>query len=506
MPLPETPAVRAPGRRESILVLALVALLGLVNLPAAFHGDKALYNLGARVLAEGGVLYRDFWDLKKPGIYLFHLGTGTAFGFDELGLHAGELVWLLVLGMLVLLEARRGLRFPRLALLAPLATVGTYVALTDEWHHTQPAILAALPLFLMVRLCLAGRSGGPGAGPAAFGAGVAGTAALLFKDVLLPLVLALAIACYWPAAGVTADERARARGPVLLTLAGLVTGLALVAVWFWRAGALNELLWTVAVFPREALAEHGLRPIARLVDSGRWFVRTFAPLLLAALAAPLGWRGFAAERLWVVQVTWLVIGAATILMEPFAWWQFDTLLLVVPLGLLAVRGVDGLLHAVPSPRRTAVALALAAALLAPAMRHWLGKAREVLPWVLGEEDGHAHRLRVNPRYRGIWAATAFLRADSALPGPIYVFGDPLILHLGRRPQAARIHGWGWEIFLPAQWTQLAAELARERPAYVFLDDEYDALSAAKAPGLRRWLTNGYGVLRRDSMGTWFARH
>ena len=63
---------RASRRLEVAAVLAVIALLGLLAAPLPFTGDQALFAAGARQLARGDVLYRDFWDVKQPGIYAFY--------------------------------------------------------------------------------------------------------------------------------------------------------------------------------------------------------------------------------------------------------------------------------------------------------------------------------------------------------------------------------------------------------------------------------------------------
>jgi hypothetical protein len=61
----------------------------MARLAYPFHGDQAMFILGARVLAEGGTLYVDYWDFKQPGIYLIYFLAGRLFGFNEIGISAG---------------------------------------------------------------------------------------------------------------------------------------------------------------------------------------------------------------------------------------------------------------------------------------------------------------------------------------------------------------------------------------------------------------------------------
>ena len=63
--------------------------------------------MGAEQWLSGHVYFRDFWDLKPPGIHLFDLIGGALFGFDEVGIHLFELLRSMTLaGLLVLTVAR----------------------------------------------------------------------------------------------------------------------------------------------------------------------------------------------------------------------------------------------------------------------------------------------------------------------------------------------------------------------------------------------------------------
>jgi hypothetical protein len=130
--------------------LAIVIALAWPELARPFHGDQALFLYGAQVLSHGGVLYRDFWDNKQPGIYLFYLAGGELFGFNALGIHTFELIYLLAFGACQIAMLRRLLQHRWLAAVAPVATIGVYYAYTTGWHQTQLEILVTFPLFLSI--------------------------------------------------------------------------------------------------------------------------------------------------------------------------------------------------------------------------------------------------------------------------------------------------------------------------------------------------------------------
>src|SRR5262245_65009137 len=100
-------------------------------------GDQAIHLLGAEKLRDGGVLYRDIWDLKQPGIFWFYYVGGRLFGFTNLGIHAFELVCLLGAAVFVQLATRPLFESRRMASLASLLSVGSYYAVATRWHLTQ---------------------------------------------------------------------------------------------------------------------------------------------------------------------------------------------------------------------------------------------------------------------------------------------------------------------------------------------------------------------------------
>src|SRR5512138_3054463 len=87
---------RAPSAHrwlEPLAVLA-VALLGLSQCWIPLDGDQAFFLHAARLLDAGGALYRDVWDVKQPGIFLFYEAAGRLTGFSDFSVHLLEALWL----------------------------------------------------------------------------------------------------------------------------------------------------------------------------------------------------------------------------------------------------------------------------------------------------------------------------------------------------------------------------------------------------------------------------
>jgi hypothetical protein len=50
--------------------VAFVVVLGLPTIIVPLATDQVLYSLGARTILDGGQLYKDFWEIKPPLIFL----------------------------------------------------------------------------------------------------------------------------------------------------------------------------------------------------------------------------------------------------------------------------------------------------------------------------------------------------------------------------------------------------------------------------------------------------
>ena len=96
---------RASDRRTvrvaGIVALTVIAVAGGLKLAYPFSGDQALLATGGREVLHGAVLYRDFWDVKQPAIYLFYAVGGAIFGFSPFGLHLRELIYILVFAVVL---------------------------------------------------------------------------------------------------------------------------------------------------------------------------------------------------------------------------------------------------------------------------------------------------------------------------------------------------------------------------------------------------------------------
>ena len=100
-------------------------------------GDQALFAVYARELTRGAVLYRDLFDLKPPGIFLFYAAGGLLFGFTEVGIHLFELLYWLAFSAFAIVALRPYFRTHWAAPLVPVFTVVVYYLRADTLDLTE---------------------------------------------------------------------------------------------------------------------------------------------------------------------------------------------------------------------------------------------------------------------------------------------------------------------------------------------------------------------------------
>src|SRR4029453_5153729 len=87
-------------------------------------------------------------DLKQPGMYGFYLLGGTLFGFDEIGIHTFELLYMALFSLVLMKTLKGYYTNPSMVGLVPLLTVGIYYGVSEPWHLTEVEVLVGFPMFL----------------------------------------------------------------------------------------------------------------------------------------------------------------------------------------------------------------------------------------------------------------------------------------------------------------------------------------------------------------------
>jgi hypothetical protein len=516
-------------------------------------------------MTEGAVLYRDLFDVKQPGIFLFYAAGGLLFGFTEIGIHLFELVYWLAFSAFALVALRPYLATSWAPSLVPLFTVAVYYAGAGLLDIGQVEILVAFPLLLAWWLIDQADPRTASGIRRYAAAGLAAAAVVLLKHLYLLIVFAFLAYAGWRArrGGIAMRNLGRA----LVTFAvSLAVPLALVAAYYIAHGQLGRIWW----------AYFEMAPAAQLMKSGeefgylklgfRRFLITHGPVLIlgamACIHVLFGSRGRRRD-LGMAMLLWLMLGAfAFIVLQ--GWPEYKWALFTVPLGILAVLGVEAMLEraracgwsftrlqlaaaaalglvsfaaasaaqqtrtrllvaviigagaAVTAGRRAAPARAsrLALHVLTAALAVSIGVAA-VAPVeklrLLREHDfartaAARTRLRyaVNPFYRAADQDLVVLQQRAMRPGALYVFGDPILLYRANRPQAVPILGWGPEFLDDRAWRQLDSDLRATLPPYIVVDGYIERYIRRRCPSILDLIASQYEPLLSGASGTWYV--
>lgn len=487
------------------MVLGVIAGLGLLAAPLPFTGDQALFAAGARQLARGDVLYRDFWDVKQPGIYLWYLGGGSLVGYSEVALHLVEVAYQLVFAV-VLIVTLRG-RFSRawIGPLVPLLIFGVYYATTEPLELGQVESLIGFPLYLTLWCSVRGLDSSAARGRWLFASGLAGGLVLVFKLVLAPIVGGFWLLAAWQIARAVPTGRVRTVGSALgAVAAGVLVPIAIAVAYFAAYGQVETVRWTYFTVSPQTTGIAG-RPLSRLTDGGfktaaRWAI----PLALGAVGlvatARRGW-----DRLELGLVAWLVLGVPVFLIQH--WWIYTYAMFLVPVGILAGHGLDTIAQSWPrlrAPARAALVVG-AVILLVPAAIRLGGTARDVAThgFALSANDRAELRADLEPDYKPATAWARQLHQPGAPKGGVYVLGNPLDLYLADRTQTVSINGWSPEQYPQSVWYRINREIKQARPVELVVDRFTRTIMQDRARDTLRLISGLYERYGGAGEDTWY---
>jgi hypothetical protein len=478
--------------------LLLVLLAGAVDLRKPFTGDQALFVTGARAMMNGSVLYRDFWDLKQPGIYWFywlalHLPVSA-----EVAVHGAELLYFLVFAGVILLTLSAGEHKRRsritIASTAAVLCCCVYFVICGSWHLTQVEGLVGFPLYLSAWLLLGSRSSRQVSLGRLFFAGVATAVVILLKLMLCVLPI-----CFLLLLLLSDRYRGRFLPKAVIAIAAFGFGVALVLGPLIALGASNHQLaliyQTFITIPARVTRELPHNKLTVLRSGITWAMLRLGPLMVLGL---IGVWNRGRDLFQSGMIVWVVVGFGLILAQRMG-WQYHFLLLLCPLGILAADGTAACLGSTGA--RTPA--------LIPLWRRRMWQAIPVvllLPYLAMEVVQMLHE-RQDPRptyYSPFINDASPVLAGYAAPGPIYVMGSPLIYYLSGRPQAVALNGWSPEWLLDDQWIQLSAELRAKRPGYIFVDGDDNGVLLQRGQAFLKTLNDIYHPITHADNQTWYG--
>ncbi|MEH1999508.1 MAG: hypothetical protein V7L00_12300 [Nostoc sp.] len=492
--------------RIDFLILIVIVIIGLIHLPFPFDGDQAFFRLGALEMQQGKVLYRDFWDVKQPGIFYFYFLAGTLFGFNEIGIHVFELIYMVFFSIILLLTLKSYFRHQIIASLVPLLTVGVYYTVSGAWHLTQVEALVGFPLFICLWLTYQSfKYEGKQRFFLILLSGFIGGIVIIFKLILLLILLSFWLSLLIYSLVIKRQKIQKLFVEICLPIfIGIIFPILFVVSYFAWFNSLSILYQTFFLDPPRILANSRFDP-NEFFFGIKWFLNSFYPLLLVAILGVDVSLRKSKNILTLLLVVWCIFGWGVIVLQRGAFWEYHYLLLFVPVGILATKGLDVLwqpLKELSSPLTTILLIFL---FMFP-LSYTITKKSVFLVnnnFALAENTRLKYQTIFRPKYPSLRSEADFISQPGSLPGEIYVAGDPSIYYFSGRTQATSLRGWALEYFLPEQWTELLQQLDSSKPPYIFIDYIQQPTIKEKFPKMLEFIEQRYRILHQNNNGIWY---
>ena len=491
-------------RYGEISVIAIVIFLALLRVPEPFWVDQVPFMLYAEQFAKGALLYRDFWDIKPPGIYGVYLIAGKLFGFTGVGMHGFDGLWMMGLAAMLRLTLAQYFTRSWIAMLLPWLSAGVYFSVIDPNDQMQVESLIGLPLYALVWCTWQAAQHPQARWRWLFLSGIAGGIILLFKLIFLPLIVGLWLVYLlhalikqnqpWVSAVVHSVV------PVLL---GISMPLIPVLLYWVLTGMLGDAFYTMVQHPVIMVKNLPKKPLMTLLKSILSWFRRFAPLtVLSVFAIVQLLRTKKLDYLMIQMIVWLGLGLLTISIQTQSWWRYHFFLLLVPIAVLAAKGLDlALASQARRWNRGLVAVCLLGLVgfnVLAVGKIGLAMARSGLPFT--PETLLAYQTQLAPNYALAEEAVKFVNEPGRKLGPMYVIGDPTLYVLANRTQAIPLLGTISAILLPDQWTLMQTQLKAARPPYLYIaNDDVQYIPAE----FFEFLKQMYSPAQKTIGGTWY---
>ncbi|MBG1271699.1 hypothetical protein [Nostoc sp. WHI] len=493
--------------RIDFLVLIVIVIIGLIHLPFPFNGDQAFFRLGAFEIQQGKILYRDFWDVKQPGIFYFYFLAGTLFGFNEIGIHVFELIYMVFFSIILLLSLKSYFQHQIIASLVPLLTVGVYYIVSGSWHLTQVEALVGFPLFICLWLTYQSfKYEGKQRFFLLLLSGFVGGIVLIFKLIFLLILLSFWLTLLIYSVLIKRQKIEKALVEIGLSIfIGIIFPILYVVSYFAWFNSLSILYQTFFLYPPRIVANFQFDP--RNFFSGiKWFLYGFYPLILAAIVGVDISLRKSKNILTLLLVIWCIVGLGVIFLQSGALWEYHYLLLFVPVGILATKGLDVIWQSSKKLTSPLTTILLVLLFFLP-LPYTLVKKSVFLVnnnFALAEDTRLKYQTIFREKYPFFRSEADFISQPGSLPGEIYVAGDPSIYYFSNRTQATSLRGWALEYFLPEQWTKLLEQLDSSKPPYIFIDYVQQATIKENFPKMLEFIEQRYRILRQNNNGIWYV--
>ncbi|MCC7091506.1 MAG: hypothetical protein IT524_06050 [Nitrosomonas sp.] len=487
------------NRLVIFITLSLITTVGLLKSLTVLGGDQSLFVVIAQLLDAGKILYKDLFDYKQPGIFMFYLVAGKMIGWSDIEIHLFELgYWLLF--SVILIYSLKDYHFFRanyFHALLPLFIVGVYYCNATFFHLTQLEALINFPLFLIVWLLDRVYKTEQHVFITYLAIGFLIGIVILSKLVFAPIIFSFLVIHF-----IFTIKYKSFIHIIKKQLPPLIVGFMLplsVFIGYIVHYQIEHLV--VDIFFKIPASVIGLTDQidpSRLYSSVSWFGKRMALLaLLAAIGVLITPRK--ELHFFGMIISWGVVGLFVILMQKTSWWSYHFQLLYVPIGLFAALGLDFVIY------------------------HTLQAINFRTPAVTGFIVISFVAMAFNNQYAALkqgMLSTNYTKLDSfdyarddaanIIPmikpeDSIFICGNPRMYVLTSHLPELSTNGWILEYYLDFQWEDFYTEFRNKPPTYLFVKNDYDRLIESKSEKLWQVILTEYREIDTVENGKWYKK-
>ncbi len=487
------------NRLTIIATLLIIITLGLIKSPTVLGGDQSLFVVIAQLLDSGKVLYKDLFDYKQPGIFLFYLAAGKAIGWSDISIHLFELGYWVLFSVILFysLKDYQLFRADYFAGLLPLFVVGVYYCNATFFQLTQLEALINFPLFLIIWLLDRAYKTQNDLFATYLAIGVLIGIVILSKLVFAPIIFSFLFIHFIFTIKYKGFKYIINKQLLPLAL-GFLIPLSIFLAYIFIYQIEHLVLDIFFRIPASVIGLTDQIDPNRLFSSIGWFGRKMIMLsLLAGIAVFLiPKKEF---HFFGLVLAWGIVGLVVILMQKTSWWSYHFQLLYVPIGLLSALGVDFFLY------------------------HLLLTINPKSQWLTTILVVSVLALTFNNQFaaleQGI-ASTNYTKLDSfdyakddaakiikeiKPEDTIYICGNPRMYVLTSHLPELSTNGWILEYYLDYQWEEFYNEFKSNPPTYLFVKNDYDKLIESKSNQLWELMTSLYSEYDTVENGKWYKK-
>ena len=488
------------SRLAIISTLLLIITVGLIKSPTVLGGDQSLFVVIAQLLDSGKVLYKDLFDYKQPGIFLFYLAAGKTIGWSDISIHLFELgYWVLFSAILFhSIKEYQLFRLDYFNALLPLFIVGVYYCNATFFQLTQLEALINFPLFLIIWLLDKAYKTDNNLFATYLAIGVLIGIVVLSKLVFAPIIFSFLL-IHFIFTIKYKNFKHIINKQLLPIILGLMLPVSIFLGYIFTHQIENLVLEIFFKIPTSVIGLTDQIDPSRLYGSISWFGRKMILLvLLAAIAFFLiPKKEF---HFFGLVLSWGIVGLVVILMQKTSWWSYQFQLLYVPIGLLALLGLDFVLYhllLITNPKRQFIANLIVVAVVALALNNQITSLKQGIM-----SKNYTKLSSFDYAKDDAVKIMEVIKPEEA----IFICGNPRMYVLTSHLPELSTNGWILEYYLDYQWEAFYEEFKNKPPVYLFVKNDYDKLIELKIERLWELIINNYSEYDIVENGKWYKKN